>query len=575
MCFFPSMSIALVALFASSVAGLGLRSGLAKKLQLAAELGLDVNAVVKNQDPVSFRAMIAESTDSSVPAEYVSIPIDHDNPSVGTYRNRYWVNDAYYTPGGPVILYDVGEVNGEYSAGHLTNRSSMLRSLLQEFNAIGIVWEHRYYGESLPYPVGNNTPPEHWMYLTTAQALADIPYFAENFTRPAYSHFDLTPESTPWVMVGGSYPGIRAALMRNEYPDTIFAAYASSAPIQAQIDMSVYYEQIYRAMLANGHENCARDIQAALEWIDGQLAQEDTATVMKQLFFGPGAEKNTNEDFTAALAGIFGYVQTHGFGGPRGSLGEFCSYLETDPDTGVSAGYEGLAPSRGNKFLAEHWAAWPLFTQVVNDNMFTNCQGLNRSSEPICKLNPSPIDPDGIAWTWQYCSEWGFYQSNNVGVGSLLSNYQTLEYQQFQCNRLFPAALKSGILPSEPRVTSLNSEHGGWAIRPSNVFWTAGEFDPWRTLSPLSNESFAPQGIKATTDIPQCGVKTPEDTIFGYVGANMYHCFDFHDSQAATESRKYFNQALKQWLPCFEKQKQLVNPVSPRQPARPWWFKSP
>ncbi|KAL2796420.1 serine carboxypeptidase S28-domain-containing protein [Aspergillus keveii] len=571
--FHPPMLVALVALLATSVAGLGLRSDLARKLQISAELGLDVNAVVGNG--TSFRTMVAGFTDGEAPAEYVSIPIDHGNPSLGTYENRYWVNDAYYSPGGPVILYDVGEANGEYGAPHLTSSTSFFRSLLQDFNAIGIVWEHRYYGESHPFPVNANTPPEQWRYLTTAQALADIPYFADNFTRPAYPLVDLTPESTPWVMIGGSYPGVRAALTRKEYPDTIFAAFAASAPVQAQIDMSVYYEQIYRAMLANGYGNCARDIQAALEWIDEQLAQEEKAAAVKQLFFGPGADANTNEEFTAALSGIYGYFQIHGFGGPVGSLDEFCSYLESDPETGVSAGSEGLAPTRGNQFVAEHWAAWPVFTKVVNDNLFTNCRGTNKSAAPICELNNPPNEPDAIAWTWQYCSEWGFYQSNNVGVGALLSKYQTLEYQQFQCNRLFPNALSSGILPQEPQVTALNAEYGGWTVRPSNVFWSSGEFDPWRTLGLFSTESFAPQGITVTTEIPQCGVETATDTVFGYIGANLYHCFDFRDSQGATESRNYFIQALRQWLPCFEKQKRVVTPPdSTNQPARPWWFKS-
>lgn len=65
---------------------------------------------------------------------------------------------------------------------------------------------------------------EHLKYLTTEQALADIPYFAANFSRLNHPDFDLTPRGTPWIMIGGSYPGIRAAITRNKYPDTIFAA---------------------------------------------------------------------------------------------------------------------------------------------------------------------------------------------------------------------------------------------------------------------------------------------------------------------------------------------------------------
>ncbi|KAL3474243.1 serine carboxypeptidase S28-domain-containing protein [Aspergillus californicus] len=539
MCPKPIVLIALAALFSGPVAGLGLlRSELTTKLQLYAELGLKVDTIL--QDRQDFHTII---TQTEIAAETVEIPIDHDDPSVGTYQNRYWVNDAYYTPGGPVMLFDVGEVTAEGSSVHLTSSNSFFRRMLQELNAIGIVWEHRYYGESLPYPITNNTPAEHWKYLTTKQALADIPYFAENFTRPAHPFLDLSPKSTPWVMAGGSYPGIRAALARNEYPDTIFASWASSAPVQSQIDMSSYYDAIYRAMVAMGYSNCARDIHAALEYIDKQLAQEDTAASMKQLFFGPGAEHNSNEDFTAAIEGIFGYFQMYGMEGGDGSLGDFCHWLESDTDI-LSRG--------GNRYYAERWASWPVFTKVVNYNMYTNCRGLDNSAPLSCDLNKAPTSADAIAWTWQYCSEWGFYQSNNVGVNSLLSRYQTQEFQQLECNRLFPEAVRSGILGPQPKSDSLNADFGGWSIRPSNVFFTSGEFDPWRTLTLFSIADFAPQGVRVTTEVPKCGVRT--DTVFGYVGANEYHCFDFQaQSEAGAEARRHFIRALKEWLPCFKK----------------------
>ncbi|KAL4867623.1 hypothetical protein BDV12DRAFT_118107 [Aspergillus spectabilis] len=542
---------AAAALLANSVAGFGMRSDLAKKLQLSAELGLDPDLLIK--DHQAFRTI---SKQAEIPAEYVSLPIDHENPSLGTYQNRFWANDAYYTPGGPVILYDAGETDAESSSSHLTSSTSFFRSMLQEFNAIGIVWEHRYYGASLPYPITNNTPPENFRYLTTRQALADLPVFAENFTRPSFPGLDLTPVSTPWVMVGGSYPGIRAALARSKYPDTIFASFASSAPIEAQIDMSSYYDQIYRGMVANGAGNCAKDIHAALQYIDEQLSHNKSAASIKQLFFGDGAEQNSNEDFTAALGGLFGYFQTDGMEGGEGSLGEFCRHLESDPTTGLTAGPKGVAPSRGNRYVAERWAAWPIFTAVVNFNMYTNCRGLDSSTAPSCELNKAPTEPDAIAWSWQYCSEWGFYQGINVGVHSLLSRYQTLAFQQVQCNRLFPEALKSGIIPPQPQASNLNKEFGGWTIRPSNAFFTAGEFDPWRTLTLLSTEGFAPQGITITSEIPECGVQTAANTVFGYVGPNEYHCFDFRvDSDAGGEARGLFRQALKEWLPCFGKHK--------------------
>ncbi|KAL4804013.1 serine carboxypeptidase S28-domain-containing protein [Aspergillus unguis] len=542
-----SLSTALVALFSGSVTGVPLRSDLAKKLQLATELGLDTETVLR--DSQTFRTA---ATQADIPAEYVTLPIDHDNPSFGTFQNRFWVSEEYYEPGGPVIMYDTGELNAETSTSHLTSDFSFFPRLLKEFNAIGIIWEHRYYGDSLPYPVHPATPPDHFRYLTTSQALADIPVFAENFTRPDLPHVDLTPKSTPWVMVGGSYAGARAALARNEYPDTIFASFASSGPVEARVDMSAYYKQVYQAMVANGFGNCARDIHAALHYIDDQLSRNGTSAAIKKLFFGEGAEYNSNEDFTASLATIFGYFQSQGFEGGKDSLDEFCRHMELDPSTGQYAGSEGLAPRHGNEYLAKRWAAWPVFTEMVNANTGTNCRGLDKSTERSCKLNPPPSDPSSIAWSWQYCSEWGFYQSNNVGVHSLLSRYQTLEFQQVMCNQLFPDAVKSGILPKEPRVHSLNEHFGGWSIRPSNVYFSSGEFDPWRTLGMLSEEPFSQQ-LNVTQDIPRCGVPPADDTVFGYIGANSFHCFDFQMTDIAGESRELFTRALKAWLPCFEK----------------------
>ncbi|KAL4932362.1 putative serine peptidase, family S28 [Aspergillus undulatus] len=538
---------AFVALLCSSVAGFGQRFRFARELQLAAEFGLDADKLL--EDRQEFRTI--EEYDR-IPAEYISLPIDHDDPSVGTFQNRFWANDEYYKPGGPVIVYDAGETNAGSSANHLTSEYSFFPGILEEFGAIGVVWEHRYYGNSLPYPVANDTPPEHFKYLTTKQALADIPVFAENFTRPRLQQFDLTPVSTPWVMLGGSYAGSRVAFARNMYPDTIFASFASSAPVQAQVNMSVYYEQVYRAMVANGWTNCAKDIHSALEYIDEQLSQEDTAASIKKLFLGDGAEQNSNEDFTAALSIIYEFFQSRGFDESSGSLGEFCQWLELDHETGESSGPDGFAPSLGKQHVVELWATWPQFVNLVNIFMETNCQ-MPDIPDATCTLNARVTDPDSIAWSWQYCSEWGFYQSNNVGAHSLLSRYQTPEFQQVMCNRQFPEALERGLLPSEPQADAVNEEFGGWSIRPSNVYWTAGEFDPWRTLSPLSNEESSPQ-VNVTSEIPQCGVQTAANTVFGYIGDNEYHCFDFNAASSLGEtSRGYFRQALKEWLPCFGK----------------------
>jgi len=397
-------------------------------------------------------------------------------------------------------------------------------------------------------------------YLTVSQALADLPHFAETFSRDNFDDIDLTPQETPWIMVGGSYSGMLAAFTRNEYPDTIFAAFASSAPVQTRIDMSAYYEPIYRGMVANGLEACTRDVHAAMEYIDEQLSNDETAASIKQLFLGPEAEKNSNGDFADALSYFYYGFQSIGTQDHQFGVKAWCTYLETDPDTNQTAGPEGMAPSRGGRYVAERLASWPNFAPLVNkadDEM--NCKGTNETKPLSCDLGKPTMEPTFISWYWQYCTELGYYQISNVGPHQLLPKYNDMEYQQEVCNRQFPTAIKSGQFPSEPQVNAVNAEHGGWTIRPSNVYWSEGEFDPWRTLSPFSTEDFAPKGVKYTTDIPKCGVQTAQDTLFGYILEGKEHVADVGvggtvDTTTQT-SWNIFKAALHEWLPCFEGQK--------------------
>jgi hypothetical protein len=85
------------------------------------------------------------------------------------------------------------------------------------------------------------------------------------------------------------------------------------------------------------------------------------------------------------------------------------------------------------------------------------------------------------------------------------------------------------------------------------VYWSGGEFDPWRTLSPLSAEPFAPR-VQAVTTAPKCGQETAQSQVFGYTMPDAQHCYDFRTTFApGAVSRKYFTDALTGWLKCYKK----------------------
>jgi hypothetical protein len=497
-------------------------------------------------------------TKPTIEPEYVNLPVDHFGDHPGTFKNRFWVSEVDYKPGGPVFVYDVGEANASASAvARLTNETSFFKQMVQQFNGIGIVWEHRYYGGSAPVNVSLHTPASDFEWLSTEQALADVPTFAWNFSRTNLPGADLTPKSTPWVFVGGSYPGMRAAFMRKFYPGTVFASYASSAPVQAAIDMSFYFEPIWKGMRAYGWSNCTEDIKAAVVAMDMIMEDDDASFKLKEKFLGPMAGNNTNGGFADALATIFFLWQSYGVDGGKLGLRSFCDHISRDPATNKTSDEAGWAAVKGANFTIDRWASWPFFPLTVNENMFTKCIGSrkwNSTKVANCNLQERFPESAAISWAWQYCTQWGFLQSANEGEHQLVSKFNSLEHQAEICHRQFPDGLESGLLGAWPYVDTTNARYGGWNLRPSNTFWTGGEFDPWRTLSPLSDMPFSPR-FKTISTIPDCGSDHlgEQSPLFGYLVPDGEHAYDFRTNLNSTApARKLFTDALTKWLECHK-----------------------
>lgn len=78
-----------------------------------------------------------------------------DSPPDGfnkTFDQRYWIDTQYYKEGGPVILLDGGETSGEDRLPFL--EQGIVKILAEATGGVGIIFEHRYYGESYLSKVG-------------------------------------------------------------------------------------------------------------------------------------------------------------------------------------------------------------------------------------------------------------------------------------------------------------------------------------------------------------------------------------------------------------------------------------
>lgn len=238
-------------------------------------------------------------------------------------------------------------------------------------------------------------PADQLRYLTAEQSLADVPYFAQRFSRPNFQSIDLSPKSTPWIFIGGSYSGVRAAWMRNIYPETIFAAYSSSAYPEVRLDTSDYNELVYRALGHFGFGNCTKDVVAAIAFMDDAMDDTDRSADLKEAFLDRGGRSKSNVEFALNLAaiipGAFQYYGVEGSGHGE-SLRSFCDWISTDPDTNETSGADGWAKTKGAEFSVGRWSTWPPMRSLV-------CQD--------CDPQDPKTEPDEISWTWQICTQFG------------------------------------------------------------------------------------------------------------------------------------------------------------------------
>ncbi|KAJ9608377.1 hypothetical protein H2200_007365 [Cladophialophora chaetospira] len=481
--------------------------------------------------------------------EFVNLPLDHKNTSASTFPNRFYVKAEWYQKGGPVFLYDGGENAADIGRVRSCLKTpyddlSFFEKFLKDHGGLGIVWEHRYYGTSLPPgPNLKKSKEEDFKYLTTQQALSDVVVFADSFSRPgkAFAGLDLTPKKTPWIFVGCSYPGARAALMRVAHPETIFASYASSAPVQAKVDMSSYWEPIWSGMRKYGYSNCTADMHAAILAIDAKLNKSAAdAFEIKRRMFNCTKEPMSNRDFASFLSNLFAPSWQSSGPGPEKSqpgVKEMCDFISCNTDKTKCSDSGGWAKVKGVDFTLDR---------------LRDC--IPPSASIRCDKHTVDTKVDDISWKYQYCTEWGYLMVGNPGNSQLVSKYYDLDFFREQCRCQFkPASNGPRAIPDTPKADLINKRYGGLDMRPSRTFWTNGEFDPWSTLSPLKVDNFNIPDYDAPT--------TPGAPLFGKVLKNKQHCEDFNSrDEDAQKAHQLFSKALKQWLCRYtEKNKGKLN----------------
>jgi hypothetical protein len=491
------------------------------------------------------------------------------------------MNDTYYKKGGPIFLYDAGEATVPPGQAQQLASDQVVftaKELAKRYHGIAIVWEHRFYGESLPFALNATTGLAHdgydaYKYLNNEQALEDVVYFATHFQPPGHENDALTSDSTPWIWIGGSYPGIRAAIIRQRNPDVFFASWSSSGPLKTQVDGSVYYNPIQQALPSN----CSADVHAAITYADNILLEgtpEEIAIIKRAIYYARSLSPKGNITFPNypkepedlnywELASILSYpfqgsfLTFQSFGYER-ALSAFCNNLEAWNPSNATTFTLSSDPSvlDTNSLDSIPTSAGIAATYTPKDAFYAYLYASiekGKADNAFFPGNPRTM-PDTVSWTWQLCTQFAQFQvSQYPSPTNLISRfYNVTAHSIYFCHSLFPYA------PEYPQVQEI-LKYGGWGMRPSNVMFTNRELDPWRTEGVQADRGINLEALdrKTTSVVPRCNEAPPGDQVFGVVYEGQVHTSDI--SRRAGDvtgpvdvGLKLFGEALDVWLPCFK-----------------------
>ena len=160
------------------------------------------NAFLDSRDGIAYNEINADSAFQKAFLVWVEQPLDHNDPSKGTFRQRVWL--SHRSPDAPMVMVTEG-----YWAP--SNYTTELTRMLE---ANQLIVEHRYFDASVPDSI-------QWEYLTIEQAARDHHRIVQMFKR-FYTG--------KWVNTGISKGGQTAMIHRAFYPKDVDVTVTYVAP---------------------------------------------------------------------------------------------------------------------------------------------------------------------------------------------------------------------------------------------------------------------------------------------------------------------------------------------------------
>jgi len=313
------------------------------------------------------------------------------------------------------------------------------------FGAMIVALEHRFYGDSMPTTDSSTT---NLTLLSAEQALADAVGFRQYITES----FQAT--TSKWIVFGGSYSGALSAWARSKYPHIFHGSFASSGPVNAVEDFYEYFDVVSASL----GPTCNSIIRKATQTIDGLLNTTDGRASLSKQFntckpISTDLDATTfTEDISDPICGVVQYNKDND-GRQEVTIDQLCDIFINGQSDPVSAWVTAYQLINGMDCIET------TYTDMIND------------------LQPTSA---GRCWTWQTCTEFGYYQTGELTTQPFSSRISLNFFKQI-CQDTF------GPMRTDPDTDWSNNNFGGLNLKTtvSNTFLGDGIIDPWHALAIL------------------------------------------------------------------------------------------
>jgi pimeloyl-ACP methyl ester carboxylesterase len=436
-------------------------------------------------------------TAADVQELYLTQSLDHFRlEDARTYPQRYFYTNRYVRTNneyvnatsrreyaflcvggeGPALTKAV-LVNAVHCTGDMLETA---RRLYEGNDAISIhlyALEHRYYGKSFPtFAADNNATTaspltnEHLVYLSSRQAQADLAHFVSTTTI-------LHDGNIPWITFGGSYPGVLAAYARLRVPHAVAAAVSHSAPLQATLDFTGYKNHVAN-VLANA------DVGGSFACLD--VFVQGHADLVGQVQEVENHERLGHEFLlcnATQLASNPRNVQLF-----LGDGVAFVGTQENDPSCTKDLCNIAKKCALVLDYTAQGATPAEALAKLVRLQKHHNREGCtNLDWEENVAYVSDPLQAHGWrSWLWQTCTEFGFYQTCEIGSACPFGQgYHPLSQDLELCERAFGVA----AVDVAKAVQESLDYYGGLNIATTRILSVNGNIDPWSELALVHSEN--------------------------------------------------------------------------------------